>query len=125
MNHIVLVGDSIFDNAAYVAEGPDVLQQLLGILPSGWRATLNARDGAVIRDVSEQLSRLPTDASHVVISAGGNNALGEAHVLDQPVRSMPEALELLADVRERFRSAYAQMLDEVLQRRLHTAVCTI
>ena len=43
MTHAVLLGDSIFDNAAYVASGPDVLRQLSGILPSGWRATLNAR----------------------------------------------------------------------------------
>jgi hypothetical protein len=123
MKHIVLLGDSIFDNAAYVAGGPDVVRQLRSILPSGWRATLNALDGAVIGDISGQLSRLPADATHLVISVGGNNALGEAH--DQAVTSMAEALELLAGVRERFRAAYAAMLDEVLQRRLHTAVCTI
>ena len=28
MKHIVLLGDSIFDNAAYVAGGPDVVKQL-------------------------------------------------------------------------------------------------
>jgi AraC-like DNA-binding protein len=42
MIHIVLLGDSIFDNAAYVAGGPDVVRQLRDTLPSGWRATLNA-----------------------------------------------------------------------------------
>jgi hypothetical protein len=79
----------------------------------------------VIGDVPGQLGRLPTDATHLVISAGGNNALGEAHVLEQTVRSMADALELLAGVRERFRATYAAMLDETLRRRLHTAVCTI
>ena len=125
MNHIVLLGDSIFDNAAYVAGGPDVVRQLREILPSGWRATLNALDGAVIADLPQQLQKLPTDASHLVVSVGGNDALGEAGLLERKVSSMAEALELISGVRERFRSAYARMLDQVLQRRLPLAVCTI
>jgi lysophospholipase L1-like esterase len=125
MAHIVLLGDSIFDNAAYVGGGPDVVHQLREILPSGWRATLNALDGAVIADLPQQLQRLPTDASHLVVSVGGNDALGEASLLDQKVGSVAEALELVTQVRERFRSAYARMLDEVLDRRLPVAVCTI
>jgi hypothetical protein len=102
MNHIVLLGDSIFDNAAYVAGGPDVTRQVRDILPSGWRASLNARDGAVIADVTQQLQILPKDASHLVLSIGGNDALGDAGLLDQKVGSMAEALELIANVRERF-----------------------
>jgi hypothetical protein len=125
MNHIVLLGDSIFDNAAYVAGGPDVVRQLRDILPSGWRATLNALDGAVIADLPRQLESLPSDASHLVVSVGGNDALGEAGLLDRKIASMAEALELISGVRERFRSAYARMLDQVLQRRLPLAVCTI
>ena len=107
MNHIVLLGDSIFDNAAYVAGGPDVVRQLRDILPSGWRATLNARDGAVIADLPQQLKTLPSDATHLVVSVGGNDALGESGLLDRKVTSMAEALELITAVRERFRSAYA------------------
>ena len=125
MNHIVLLGDSIFDNAAYVGGGPDVVRQLRDILPSGWRATLNARDGAVIADLPQQLQKLPGDASHLVVSAGGNDALGDAGLLDRKVASMAEALELITGVRERFRSAYGRMLDQVLQRRLPLAICTI
>ena len=104
MTHIVLLGDSIFDNAAYVAGGPDVVRQLRDILPSGWRATLNARDGAVIADLPLQLQRLPTDATHLVVSIGGNDALGESGLLDRKVTSMVEALELITEVRERFHS---------------------
>jgi hypothetical protein len=125
MNHIVLLGDSIFDNAAYVGGGPDVVRQLRDILPSGWRATLNARDGAVIADLPQQLQKLPGDASHLVVSAGGNDALGDAGLLDRKVASMAEALQLITGVRERFRSAYGRMLDQVLQRRLPLAICTI
>ena len=105
-SHIVLLGDSIFDNAAYVAGGPDVARQLRDILPSGWRATLNARDGAVIADLPQQLKTLPGDATHLVVSIGGNDALGESGLLDRKVSSMAEALELISAVRERFRSSY-------------------
>ena len=125
MNHVVLLGDSIFDNAAYVAGGPDVVRQLRDILPSGWRATLNALDGAVMADVPQQLQKLPGDASHLVVSVGGNDALGEASLLDRKVGSMAEALALITEVRERFRSAYARMLDQALERRYPLAVCTI
>lgn len=38
---------------------------------------------------------------------------------------MAEALDLITEVRERFRLAYARMLDQILQRRLPPAVCTI
>jgi lysophospholipase L1-like esterase len=125
MTHIVLLGDSIFDNAAYVAGGPDVVRQLRDILPAGWRATLNALDGAVIADVPQQLQKLPRDATHLVLSIGGNDALGDAGLLERKVVSMAEALELITQVRERFRSAYARMLVQALQSKLPLAVCTI
>ena len=94
-------------------------------LPAGWRATLNAVDGAVIADLPQQLQRLPADASHLVVSVGGNDALGEAALLDQKVGSVAEALELITQVRERFCSGYARMLDQVLNRRLPLAVSSI
>jgi hypothetical protein len=125
MTHIVLLGDSIFDNAAYVAGGPDVVRQLREIFPTGWRATLNALDGAVIADVPQQLQKLPRDTTHLVLSIGGNDALGESGLLERKVTSMAEALELITAVRERFRSTYSRMLDQVLQRKLPLAVCTI
>ena len=118
MIHIVLLGDSIFDNGAYVPGQPDVVRQVRELLPSGWLATLNARDGAVIADVTDQLQQLPPGASHLVVSVGGNDALGESAMLERKVGSMAEALDLITGVRQRFRSVYAQMLDQVLARRL-------
>jgi hypothetical protein len=46
-------------------------------------------------------------------------------LLERKMTSMAEALELITTVRERFRSAYARMLDQVIQHRLPLAVCTI
>ena len=54
MSHIVLLGDSIFDNAAYVRGGPDVVTQLRELLPRGWQATLAAVDGAIRRVAAER-----------------------------------------------------------------------
>jgi hypothetical protein len=125
MNHVVLLGDSVFDNAAYVAGGPDVVKQLRNLLPSGWQATLGAVDGSVTGGVERQLGRLPPDASHLVVSAGGNDALGYASILEARAHSVAEAVDRLASVRERFGQDYERMLDRVMERRLSTAVCTI
>ena len=125
MTHVVLLGDSVFDNGAYVAGGPDVLAQLREILPQGWRASLNALDGSGVRDVYAQLDRIPNDATHLVVSAGGNDALGEAAFLEERAGSVAEVMAKLADVREQFGTRYRSMLDLVLGRELPTAVCTI
>src|ERR687893_2779705 len=125
MSHVVLLGDSIFDNAAYVRGGPDVIRQLRDILPAGWAATLRAVDGAVTGSVPRQLQGLPPDASHLVISVGGNDALGNIRVLDDASRSIADALNRLAGIGDAFERGYRAMLDLVLARARPTAVCTI
>ncbi len=125
MKHIVLLGDSIFDNAAYVSGGPDVVHQLREHLPASWQATLRAVDGAVTSGVKSQLQRLPKDASHLVISVGGNDALGQSGILEQRATSVAEALNGLAAIREQFGRSYRAMLEPVLALGLPTAVCTI
>jgi hypothetical protein len=125
MGHIVLLGDSVFDNAPYVGGGPDVVRQLRSALPGGWRATLNAVDGAVIGSIAGQLGRLPADASHLVLSVGGNDALGEAELLHHPAASVLDALGKLTGMREQFARNYRLAVAEVLARQLPTAVCTI
>ena len=57
MKHLVLLGDSIFDNAAYLHGGPDVIKQLRSILPGDWQATLLAVDGSVTTNVIDQIPR--------------------------------------------------------------------
>ncbi len=123
--HVVLLGDSSFDNKAYVGGQPDVLAHLRGRLPHPWRATLAAVDGAVAGDVQSQLARVPADATHLVISVGGNDGLRREGVFGEPVRSVGEGAAKLAEVRERFRQNYGAMLGAVLGRGLPTALCTI
>jgi hypothetical protein len=125
VRHIVLLGDSIFDNAAYVPGGKDVVHQLRERLPNGWHATLAAVDGSATTSVARQLHQLPPDASHLIVSVGGNDALGHAGILDEGARSMAEALDRIAGIRDQFERDYGAMLDGVLERGLPTAVCTI
>lgn len=125
MTHIVLLGDSVFDNAAYVSRGEAVIDHLRSQLADSRRATLAARDGAVIADVGGQVARLPADASHLLISAGGNDALGASTVLLAQISSVGEAMARLATIRDAFAEDYATMLDTVLGHGLPTAICTI
>jgi len=122
--HVVLLGDSIFDNGAYVEGGPDVISQLRDELP-GWTCTLLAVDGDTIAGVARQLQQLPGDATHLVVSAGGNDALGYAPLLQETPASVAEALLVLNAAKERFDGDYGSMLPAVLAHGLPTAVSTI
>jgi hypothetical protein len=126
MNHLVLLGDSIFDNRSYVRAGePDVIRQVQSKLPTGWQATLCAVDGDFAGDVAGQMTCMPSDVTHLAISAGGNDALNEATVLLESATSIAGALDRLASVSEQFQATYSRMLQGVLKRGLPTMVCTI
>src|SRR6266478_7651570 len=124
MPRVVLLGDSIFDNAAYVAGGPAVVQQLRAGLPVGWEAILRAVDGTVTTDVPRQLQGLPQQST-LIVSVGGNDALGWSDILDQGVHAPAEALTMLADIRDQFAADYQAMLRAVLHQERPTALCTI
>jgi hypothetical protein len=125
VSHVILLGDSIFDNARYVPGESPVIEQLRARLPRGWRATLLAVDGSVAGDVPGQLSGVPADASHLVVSAGGNNALEWSGILDDESHSAAAGFVNLADAQNRFRDEYRAMLRAVLAVGLPTAPCTV
>jgi hypothetical protein len=125
MGHVVLVGDSIFDNAAYVRGGPDVVRQVRAKLPADWKSSLLAVDGAVTREVLRQIGRLPKDATHIVVSAGGNDALGASFLLGRRVGTVAEAVSLLGEAQSGFASDYSEMADAVAATGLPAAFCTV
>ena len=125
MGHVILLGDSIFDNGAYVRGGPDVVRQLRPKLPAGWNCTLLAVDGAVTGEVEAQLAALPEDSTHIVVSAGGNDALGASFLLGRSVATVAEALSLLETAQSRFAAGYARMAQAVTAAGLPAAFCTI
>ena len=126
MYHVVLLGDSIFDNAAYVAgDEPDVVRQVSGLMPPGSKATLRAVDGSRLRDVGRQLQHLPADATHLILSCGGNDALGHADILNERASSAAEVLAKLARVGDLFEHDYHEALTQVLGPGLPVVLCTI
>jgi hypothetical protein len=84
-----------------------------------------ARDGAVVPDVPGQLDGLPDDATHLVISAGGNDALGASFALHEPAESFAELLARLADVHAEFRREYRTLLERARRVGKPLAVCTV
>ena len=125
LEHIVLIGDSIFDNAAYVLNGIDVITNLRRKLPDGWRASLIARDGSMVNDVIDQIKQIPGDASFIAVSAGGNDALSHINILNETAHSVAEVLLKLSEIQDGFITNYRKMLNSVLSCGIQTAVCTI
>lgn len=125
MAHIVLLGDSIFDNGHYVPGGPDVAEQLRRALPRDCQVTLLACDGAIAMDLGGQALHAPADATHLIISVGGNDALSNAWMINETDGTIREAFSQLAQAQQKFRRDYHNSLAAVLGRGLPTAVCTI
>lgn len=125
MNHIVLLGDSIFDNVTYTNGGPEVIAQVRELLPNGWRASLLAVDGSTTEEVRSQILRLPVDATHLILSVGGNDAIMNSDILLQKFTSAEAALSKLADVSSRFEGKYRRAVAGCRQTGLPTTVCTI
>ncbi|VTR99753.1 Lipase OS=Neosynechococcus sphagnicola sy1 GN=DO97_08710 PE=4 SV=1 [Gemmata massiliana] len=92
MSHVVLLGDSIFDNARYVPDRPPVIEQVRRGLPPDWKATLVAVDGHTVTGIATQLPRVPADATHLVVSVGGNDALLASGLLREPAVTVGDAL---------------------------------
>lgn len=128
MAHVVLLGDSIFDNAPYVPMGTEVQVQLGARLGPSHRVSLLARDGDVLADIVGQVARL-RDLSEppdwLVVSCGGNDVLGLVAAMQSTVGSVLEAADLLASWQADFRRDYRRMLNVVLSRKRAVAVATI
>jgi hypothetical protein len=125
MAHVVLLGDSILDNAVYTAGGPAVIDHLQARLPAGWQASLLALDGSITSNVLTQLEHLPAKTTHLIVSAGGNDALAQSGVISESVTSVAQALQRLTSIQQHFSHAYQQMLHAILRRQLPTVLCTI
>lgn len=122
--YVALLGDSIFDNAAYTAGAPDVVAHLRSLLTPD-RAMLLALDGSVCDDIHLQIARLPADATHLFLSAGGNDAIKASEVLWLPAATVGEGLFKVAQAATAFESRHARLLDAALERGLPLAVCTV
>ena len=110
---VLVVGDSTLDNGAYVGLFGRSLKSHLKGLVEGWTIDFRALDGAVCADVSQNQLRGRAGAfDAVVVSVGGNDALSHLHLLEDPEqRRLIEQSLMLADIQDKFRADYRQVLD--------------
>ena len=115
MIHISLIGDSVFDNKSYVGEaGTDVITHLRNMLPDQSKASLIANDGDVIKKVSdEQISRIPSTSTHLIISVGGNDAIMNADILNLEMGTSAEVLSEISGRQKIFENDYTEMLESL------------
>ncbi len=126
MKHIVLLGDSIFDNCSYVNPGElDVPNQLRSLVGHNSKVTNLAVDGHVISNMKNQLNNLPLDVTHLFVSVGGNDGLGHLSVFHNTVTTIGKALQQMYHIGDRFRKNYSEMLDLVLSYNLPSTFCSI
>jgi lysophospholipase L1-like esterase len=122
--HLVLLGDSILDNAPYTRPEPETAAHLQRLLP-GWSIRLLARDGARMRDVDAQLHEMEERPSLAVLSVGGNDAIEHIGVLDAPASSSAEVLRELLGIADGFAQRYESVARAVCARAERTVLCTI
>lgn len=123
--NICLLGDSILDNAVYTNGEPAVTEHLNRLLGETGKATLLAVDGSVTAQVNRQIQRLPPEATHVILSSGGNDALAHQDLLKQPARSVAQALLLFAEPLQALEADYRRVLENLRETGLPGVCCTI
>jgi lysophospholipase L1-like esterase len=127
MPHVILLGDSVFDNGPYTGGKPDMPARLAETLPPDWRVTNAAVDGARIAEVAHQLADVDAavEPTHLLVSVGGNDALAYSEVLAAEVFTVGEALQRMRKVVRTFSEDYRRLLQHLAMRGLPVALCTI
>ncbi|MCA0936686.1 hypothetical protein LCL85_14190 [Vibrio alginolyticus] len=142
-NQIVLLGDSIFDNALYVNAGESVAEQLQALIHDEAAHTANgvtstttqvemlAVDGHVMANIPGQIKRTQSNRritkQCAFLSCGGNDLLGYRYsgLLNVSANNLGDALSDLYQVREQFRQGYQEMLTAALRKFPNLTICTI
>jgi len=128
--HVVLLGDSTLDNGRYLnlAKGElSVEKQLMKVcMERHWDMTVLAQDGSMLEDVrTRQLPLIPEGATHIVLSASGNDLLSllnQMVVANFTLSSMYGTIGTgLLEVAESYRS----LLDQLKTYGCHLAICTL
>lgn len=127
---LYLLGDSIFDNGAY-AKSP-VLFYLKQEMEAWGDGLPNphclAVDGHCATDVYCQMKKLPSHPGQcdVVLSVGGNDALGMAEsLLSSPCDNVHGALETVYRYIDPWRSDYAELVMKLKKTARRLTLCTI
>lgn len=122
--HLVLLGDSILDNAPYTTPKPDTAAHLRRLIGERWSVELLARDGARMAEMQEQFVRIDRPAT-AVLSVGGNDVTRHVGMLAKPATSAREILVELLAITDGFAPRYAAVLDALIPRVERLVLCTI
>ena len=112
---IVLIGDSMLNNSAYVSANqsvPDLLSKKL----VGNTLYNFAKDGATINDCYAQLDKISTElnnsTTYIVVSCGGNNILSSRSLKTTNINNLfNQYSELLKSIKTRVPNASVYVLD--------------
>ena len=124
IKHIALAGDSIFDNDGYVPGQPGVIAQLRTSIPPSWSGMKIAVDGDCIRHVYSRVEKFPDYITDLVLSIGGNDALGYASILNQ-AKSINDIPSLVTAPAAEFRANSSALLSHLVMLKANIHVCTI
>jgi hypothetical protein len=120
--HVALLGDSVFDSRPYLVGRLHMATRVQRALP-GCRATLGAVSGSRMADIPKQMSRLPRDVSHLVVSVGGNDLLDFGRQLRS--EGILGTIGLLPRALRRFQADIGALCAEISMWRLKSAICTV
>jgi lysophospholipase L1-like esterase len=125
VRQLVLLGDSILDNAPYTRPEPDTADHLRRLLGAPWQVELLARDGALMADVRHQLQRIAQRPEVAVLSIGGNDFVRHVGLLDRPATASADVFAELLQIADAFEERYHAAATAVAKRSARTLLCTI
>lgn len=114
--NIVLIGDSILNNSAYVSQDQSV-PDLLSKKMNGHTVYNFAKDGATINDCYTQLDKialqLDNSKTTIFLSCGGNNILNSRRIIDPKAISnlFAKYKDLIASIKTRVPNASLYLLN--------------
>lgn len=128
--HIVLLGDSTLDNGRYLnlARGELSVEKQLNkrCMERGWEMTVLAQDGSLLDDVRQrQLPLIPECATHIVMSASGNDLLSLLNQMVVANFTLGSVYEAIGSGLQQVADNYRDILQELKGLGCHLACCTV